>query len=171
MKPSQAASMLEIGASTIRAWSVEFGQYLSPTGAGGDKRFRDFTPRDLEILSLIKGMKFSGRSGAEVHSALKVLQANDWDNLPEIPDAPMNTGNFPTVPTVAADMVLDTERKALMREIGNLRERLDELQARDDAKTEEIKDLIRRTAEAETLVRLYEEGRLQPKRGGDHKEG
>jgi DNA-binding transcriptional MerR regulator len=161
MKPAQAAAFLELGTSTVRAWSLEFGSYLSSTGAGGEGRYRDFTEHDLRVLAFIKMLKYSGRAVPEVHAALKVLQQSDWRDLPALPAA-QSSAQFPVVPAVAADMALDEQRRALLREIAILQERIEDLEQRLDAKDERLLESERRRAELETLVKLYESGRLKP---------
>lgn len=173
MKPQYVAAQLEISPSTVRAWSIEYGAFLSPTGAPGTGGHRDFTDRDLSVLNHIKSLKNSGLTTPMIHQALKALQADDWRNLPEFNttiDARMTVA---AIPTKAAEMALDAERRSLMREIASLQERIAEikqeaqeritsLETDNKTKADEIRNLSSRLAKAETLLGLFNAGKLKP---------
>jgi DNA-binding transcriptional MerR regulator len=172
MRPSEAANLLKIPASTIRTWTLQYQEFLSPTGGGGTGRWRSFNDIDLRILHHIDSLKRSGATGEEVVQALRHLQSMDWQDLPPLPDAPQ-TANFPVVPAAAAHAALDSERRSLLREIvtlqqnvENLASQLAEEQAARRADNErllrELTEKERRLAETETLLKLYESGRLKP---------
>jgi DNA-binding transcriptional MerR regulator len=169
MKPLQLAAKLEVSTSAVRAWSVEFAQYLSPTGAGGNGRHRDFNQHDINVLAHIKALKALGRSAPEVHHELKSLMENDWIGLPAFQDTISNMMNVPGVPIVAADMAIDEAKKALLREIVMLNERLEKAEQQISAEREkneaflrEIANLRAQLSEAQTIAKLYETGRLKP---------
>lgn len=173
MKPSEVSAQINIAPTTVRLWSNQFGQFLSASGAGGGGRMRDFTDHDLRVLALVKSMKSQGQTADEIHIALTRMQANGWIALPPLPPAPVNVASVPMMPTAAADAALDTERRALLREIASLENRVDDLarqladeQAarRSDLRElmQQVADLRAQLAEAQALNRLYEAGRLKP---------
>jgi DNA-binding transcriptional MerR regulator len=183
MKPAEIAGTLEVSVATVRAWSGEFKQFLSPNAGGGDGRHRDFSDHDLRILYFVKLQKRSSAPASEIYEALRQMQATDWEGLPYVPQTP-TVSKVPMVPAAAADVALDTERRALLREIASLQERVDDLQRRLDSKDEEIKTIInskdeqirgvlaenseeiraltKQLAEVETELKLYRSGRLKP---------
>ena len=118
MKPSQAATILGMGASTIRAWSMgEFKPYLSPTAQGGSGRNRDLTELDVRIIGYINRLKQQSVPLEEIHANVKRLQEEDWRDLPLLPDVAGVSGvsNVAVVPKAAHDMALDAERKSLLK--------------------------------------------------------
>ena len=169
MKPSEVARILRIAPTTVRAWSAEYADVLSPGGAGGDGRFRDFNDQDLRILYFIQQEKRSSVPGDEIHEALRQMQARDFEGLPYVPERP-NVAEVPMVPAAAADSALGAERRALLREIafleervGRLEEKLGEERSTSDERLREIVDLNGKLQRALALVELYEQGRIKPK--------
>jgi DNA-binding transcriptional MerR regulator len=168
MKPSEVAKILGMAATTIRAWSQEFGDFLSPTGAGGEGRHRDFSDLDVRILAFVQEQKRAGRPGYEIRFALQQLQAIDWEGLPYVSERP-NFAKVPVIPEAAAHAALDAERRSLLREIVFLQEQNNNLQVRLEAKdavleqkTAQILELTRRLSEVDTELKFYREGRLKP---------
>lgn len=50
LKPSQVCDLLQVSASTLRAWSVAFGEHLSPEARGSDGHHRAYLPSDVATL-------------------------------------------------------------------------------------------------------------------------
>jgi DNA-binding transcriptional MerR regulator len=178
MKPADLANILQQAASTIRTWSREFGEYLSPTAQGGEGHHRAYTDHDLRVLAHVKTLKQEGQTVETIRATLEALRADDWRDLPVAPgDAPLRvTAPVAMVPQQAAAAALDEQRRALLREIATLEDRVKDLaqqlsheQAarRDDVErlVREQTDLRAKLAEAEQLNRLYESGRLKPSGG------
>lgn len=166
MKPHEVARVLDIGVSTVRAWSAQYAEFMSPSAQGGGGRYRDFADHDIRVLHLINAMKRRAIPAEELHMALKRLQADDWRDLPYLSEAPPTSAAMPVVPEAA----LTTQQTLLLREITGLRERVNELQGRLDSKAEseakllrEIGDLQAKLAEAQTELRLWREGWRKPK--------
>jgi DNA-binding transcriptional MerR regulator len=181
MKTHEAADLLGIATSTIRAWSTgEFRQYLSPSAQGGDGRFRNLTQTDARIIAFIASLKSESRPRDEIHAALKRLQAEDWADLPPLPPAPAGVGPIPMIPREAAETAVTSQRSALLREIAILQERVQSLdeqlaserQRREDErlKAQEAREVLlrevaeaqRKLAESEVELRLWRAGRLKP---------
>lgn len=163
MKPHEAAALLKIGASTIRAWTIgEYRQYFSPTAQGGDGRPRQLTDTDLHILHYINTMKQAGMGADSIHASLRQLQARNWDGLPSLPDAPPNVANVPVIPAAAADAALTAHTQSLMREIEMWKERVNDLQERLDDKDTQFVEAERRLAAALAELELWRAGRLKP---------
>jgi DNA-binding transcriptional MerR regulator len=179
MKPHEVADRLEIAIPTVRLWATEYRHFLSPQAAGGGGRHRDFNEQDLRILYFIQQQKQTSIPAAEIHLTLERLQADNWEDLPHIPERP-NMAAVPVVPEAAAQAALDAERRTLFREIATLQERLEKVEAQleeeragreallqtERAEREkllrELSDLNAKLAEAQTELRLYRSGRLKP---------
>jgi DNA-binding transcriptional MerR regulator len=175
-RPAEAARLLQIPPATIRSWAMEYAAFLSPGGAGGSGRWKTFSDTDLRILHHINILKRGGMTSAEVQAALAVMQANDWQGLPQLPEAPTTVDNVPVVPTAAAEAALSAQTQALLREIQGLKERLENVEAqlaeeqaarRTDtaALLRELTEVRVKLGEAELLIKLYESGRLKPPLG------
>lgn len=165
MKPHDVARWLQIGDSTVRAWSSEFGEYLSPTAVGGDNRRRDFTLQDRQILAVVKRYVDHNAPREEIHAELKRLQAGDWRELEAPTSAPDETA-ITAAPGGDMALAFNVERRALLREVSTLQERVRDLEnkldERADRAAEKQEALLRELAaaqnaarEAETLLRLY----------------
>jgi DNA-binding transcriptional MerR regulator len=177
MKPGEAADLLGIGRSTITIWTAgEYKNYLSYTAQGGEGRRRVLTETDVRILHFINLEKRNGTPNELIHHALRDMQKDDWEGLPPLPRA-ANVATVPVIPAAAAEAGIQAERKALLREIASLQERLEnvETQLTDEqagrradierlqsTMHKEIADLRAQLAEAQALNRLYESGRLKP---------
>src|SRR5215213_8525782 len=86
MKPNDVAERLGVSGSTLRRWTRddEYGLFLSPSGrAGGAERI--FNETDLRILTQIAVLREKNHSVADIQSALRSQQANDWQDLPLFP--------------------------------------------------------------------------------------
>lgn len=170
MKPGDAAVLLGIDRSTITRWTAnEFKQYLTPGAQGGSGRQRVITDRDLRVLLLVKNLKATNTPLEEIHVALRQLERDDWDGLPDMPEAPPGVAEFPVMPTAAAEAALSSERRSLLREIAGLQQRIEQLEAKLDEERggrddllREIGDLRQRIGEQETELRLWRAGRLTP---------
>ncbi len=182
MKPNDLAILLGLGRSTVTAWTNhEYREYFSPSAQGGQGRPRNFTDPDIRLMYALKVMKDNNTPPDTIHETLQRWRANDWQELPDMPDAPANFASVPVMPVAAADAALSTERRSLLREIAFLQERLAQLEAehiardtkRDaeqqaeraarDVLLREIGDLRADLAHTKTLLDLYESGRLKPK--------
>lgn len=63
--------LFKISRETVRVWSVEFAQYLSPMANPGEGRQRQFSDSDLSVFALVAEMKGQGKLFEDVHLALQ----------------------------------------------------------------------------------------------------
>jgi len=68
--PKQVSESLEIPPSTIRRWSRQFQNHLSPHKPG---KHRSYTPTDFDTLSKIKDMLNNGMTYNEIDKKLDVI--------------------------------------------------------------------------------------------------
>ena len=71
LNSKQVADIFEFAESTVRNWSTEFAEYLSPTATPGDRKKRDFMPDDLAVFALVAEFKQRKATYEEIHFALK----------------------------------------------------------------------------------------------------
>lgn len=157
MKSNAIVALLGIADSTLRKYAKEYADYLSPTGnVGGAGRHRDYTEHDVRVLKLVCDMKAQKIGNDDIEVTLQSLQAGGWDRLPALDDKAQAL-----VPVPGAMVAAQADRSAMQREIDILREMLDRVEQR----LADRDDLVKRLAEAETMLKLYESGRLKPPKG------
>ena len=178
MKPSDVATLLGIGRSTVTTWTMgEFKEYFTYGAQGGSGRPRNLTDLDVRILHHIDELKKSSIPADEIHASLRRMRSQDWQGLPDMPDAGTGTAVVPVMPTAAADAAVNT----LLRENNEIRQRVKELEEKIDvlhreSKTDlaaergerdkllrELGDVRAKLERAQAIIELYEEGRLKPK--------
>ena len=77
-----ACILFGIAPETVRNWSEEFLEYLSPTANPGKGRHRSFSEEDMGVFALIAEMKTQGRVYEDIHAALGNGQRGDPPALP-----------------------------------------------------------------------------------------
>lgn len=97
--PAQAAALLSVSASTLRAWSVTFADHLSEAAKGGGGRKRTYTPDDLSTLQRGAALIRSGKSPTEAAALVAVV------------DPAPSAAALVTLPTLAGE--LQTAREAI----------------------------------------------------------
>jgi len=153
MKSSAVCTVLNMADSTLRKYAQEYGQYLSPSASGGGGKHREYTDHDVRVLKLVNDMKLAKESGDDIEVTLRSLQDSRWERLPQLED-----GSSAIIPAPAAMIEARAERAVMQKEIDMLRERIVEL----TAERADRDDLVKKLAAAETMLKLYEQGRLKP---------
>ncbi|MEP7293914.1 MAG: MerR family transcriptional regulator [Chloroflexota bacterium] len=158
LKANAVVTALNIADSTVRKYATEYNEFLSPSGMGGGGRHRDFTEHDVRVLKLIRDMKYEHVNNDDIDTTLRSLQAGGWERLPAL-----DANSKAIMPAPSA--VLDASRRndVLQREIELLREMLERAEDRAQTFLVDRDDLVKKLAAAETMLKLYEEGRLRPK--------
>ena len=75
------ATLFKIAPETLRQWTIEFKDYLSPTANPGANKQRTYTVEDTQILSYIAEQKKAGFTFEEIHVALQNGQRAEAPNL------------------------------------------------------------------------------------------
>ncbi len=101
---------------TIRKWSVEFADYLSPTGAPEKGKSRQFTIEDMKVFDLIADMRDSGNTYEEIHMALK---SGNRGNAPDV-----NEQDLRVLQATEGERRVTLEVEALQRAIVDMRRQL-----------------------------------------------
>ncbi len=158
MKPSAVAAALGIAESTVRKYAGEYAEFLSPGGAGGGHRHRDFAEHDVRVLKLIRDMRAENSSAEDIDVTLQSLKSNNWERLPALDEDAKSL-----VASPGALITANAEKGIMQREIELLREQIERLDAERKAERADRDELLRHLHRAETLLELYESGRLKPK--------
>lgn len=158
MKPSAVAAALGIAESTVRKYASEYAEFLSPGGAGGGHRHRDFAEHDVRVLKLVCDMKTENASAEDIDVTLQSLKSNNWERLPALDDTSKGL-----VASPGALIAANAEKSVMQREIELLRERIELLNAERKAERADRDELLQRLHRAETMLELYESGRLKPR--------
>jgi DNA-binding transcriptional MerR regulator len=74
LNSKQVADIFGFAESTVRNWSEEFAEYLSPTATPGNRKKRDFMPEDLAVFALVSELKQKKATYEDIHIALKMGQ-------------------------------------------------------------------------------------------------
>ena len=158
MKSNELVKLLNIPESTVRKYAQDYAEYLSPTTAN---RHREYTEHDARVLKLIVDMKTERVKSQDIEVTLSSLKAGDWRQLPALDKATQNI-----IPTQANQITALEDISALRREVEVMRtehqRQVDMLREMLKESTSDRDELIKRLSEAETMLRLYEQGKLKP---------
>lgn len=143
---SRVCELFSISRETVRTWSREFSDFLSPTANPGENRQRFFTDADLAVFALVSDMKARG----SLYDDIKVsLGAGQRADPPEI-----------------ENILAPTERGRLVqleKQIVMLHEELAKIQGDVQRKDAQIELLERQLADAQQEIQKLnrEIGRLE----------
>jgi DNA-binding transcriptional MerR regulator len=65
-----AMTLFKVSKETVRNWSQEFSEYLSPTASPAAGRHRQYTDDDLRVFALIHEMKAEGQLFEDIRASL-----------------------------------------------------------------------------------------------------
>ena len=173
----QAASELGVTQNTLKRWSKEFTQFLSPSPVSGDGAGRRFTDDDLTVLHRVREQLAGGLSTDEV---LAQFQAEGRDETSALALSPRDSGGGLAAPGFA--VLTDTLRAmienqqaiqnslqvnrnlqgVLIQDNFNLKEENMKLRERMQRMEQELGDLSKRDADhrlmlEQRLARLEQE--------------
>jgi len=147
------ADLFGVSRETIRSWSREFADYLSPTATPGENRHRQFVDDDLKVFSLVHQQKQAGMLFADIHAAL----ANGI------------RAEIPSGEDLAITEAGQQKLSVLTKRITQLEQQLDQAAYERDIKGGQIELLERQLREARDRIdQLNREiGRLEAGRADD----
>ena len=82
-KSADIQRLFHVSSETVRRWSQEFEEYLSPNASPGRGRARQFTLEDLEVFALVSEVKENGGTYEDAHVSLKMGQRGSIDDIIE----------------------------------------------------------------------------------------
>ena len=144
---SYVLELFDISRETVRQWSAEFAEHLSPGANPGDRLPRLFTDDDLRVLALVSNMKDEGKRYADIHAALRNGQRA------ELPDKP----------AAQVELTATTRATTLQQQVTTLVAERAELLATNANQAGKIELLERQLAEAQAEIKILnrEIGRLE----------
>lgn len=74
---SDVARLLQTSKSSVRTWSTEFSEYLSPTASPQFGEIRDYQDTDVAVLYLVKQLRDQQVPYADIHESLRQGAAKD----------------------------------------------------------------------------------------------
>jgi len=115
--PNEVAKQLQVSPSTLRRWSNEFADYLSPSAGrpeaapGGQIAHRRYSDEDLETLLTIKGLLAEGLTYVQVARRLEALrlrrsteiEAEEESSVTALGPSLVDSSPFAPAVTVLAD--------------------------------------------------------------------
>jgi DNA-binding transcriptional MerR regulator len=164
LPPKDVCSQLTVSASTLRAWSTEFKDYLSPAaqvGPAAGRAHRRYTAADVQVLARIGHLLHLGHRCEEVKQLLP-------------PPPSRNAEHAASPPTKTEDAERDGRLRSLedaltraRREVGSLEEQAvrhaRQLRAEQAAHAETRRALLevqRKLAEAQRVNARFQEANL-----------
>ncbi|MEO8395448.1 MAG: hypothetical protein ABI700_20815 [Chloroflexota bacterium] len=187
MKTGEAAKLLGIDPKTIINWidRVEFTKYFSPTARKEGIKQRILTDNDFAVLNTIRHATTDGNTAWVDIAAIIDSGELERDIPTNAAFADTRTVPEPQVRESMRALQIAAERDQLALQVGNMQARIDDLEQklqneqsgrRDDierlmreviaaqaSQSDDRDELVKKLAEAETMLRLYEAGRLKPK--------
>lgn len=122
-QPQEVAARLEVSPSTLRRWSEEFAEFLSPEADSSEgKQHRRYSDEDLATLITVKGLMADGLTYDQVREQLSDQHAG---GAPDGPGSMITTGAaLPLAPamTFLADTlhnVADSQQAVLNSQAAN----------------------------------------------------
>ena len=147
---SYVLELFDISRETVRQWSAEFADYLSPGANPGDRLPRQFTEDDLRVFALVSNLKDEGKRYADIHAALRNGQRADP----------------PDKPAAQVELAATTRATTLQQQVTTLLQERAELLATNASQAGKIELLERQLAEAQAEIKILnrEIGRFEAER-------
>lgn len=130
MQTKELGDLLGLSTATLRGWTINtYRPYMSPGAQGGRGRVRQFSEQDARIIALVASLRSDGLPHNEIVATLDAMRGNEWADLPPLPAAPPGYGGpVSMIPEHSAQTAVIEQRKALVREIALLSDRVDSLE-------------------------------------------
>jgi len=84
-KPSALGKLLNVDAATVRRWGERYQAYLSPTASPTRGKARHFTHDDARVLMHVAALRDAGITPDDIDDRLRAMQADNWQDLPQLP--------------------------------------------------------------------------------------
>jgi DNA-binding transcriptional MerR regulator len=136
------AKLLGVSTDTVRRWTREYAEFLSPTGSPTKGKMRVLNTTDMQILTFIAGQRSLGADKDAISNKLIVLRARDWQGLPDLPSEWDETQNSTVPVELAVARASEIAQIAvLQREVEHLNKSLEEAETRVKKLELELEDL------------------------------
>ncbi|MEP6988929.1 MAG: MerR family transcriptional regulator [Chloroflexota bacterium] len=150
---SYVLELFDISRETVRQWSAEFAEYLSPSANPGDRLPRQFSDEDMRVFALVASMKEEGKRYADIHAALRNGQRAEPPNKP----------------AAQVELAATTRATTLQQQVTTLLSERAELLATTANQAGKIELLERQLAEAQAEIKVLnrEIGRFEAGKGDE----
>lgn len=123
----EAAARFDVSDQTIRTWSGEFQEYLSPAAEPGQGKPRFFTEEDLRVFAQVSSMRERNAGYEEIHQS---LAAGDRAEPPRPEEEPEEEQTRAIVTRLTATVArYEGELVATKEALDHARQKLDEERA------------------------------------------
>lgn len=135
MQPSQLGELLNVTSQTIRRWTKDYRQFLSPRANPPKGEARIYDTHDQRVFLLIAELRAAAQSPDEILKRLKVEQESNYEGLPQLPpgwgdDSQIAMGLAQArAGEIASLAVLQTQVQHLTSELQKATERAEQIQA------------------------------------------
>jgi DNA-binding transcriptional MerR regulator len=86
VNPAELAKLIEVSGDTLRRWTREYRDFLSPSATPPKGQPRIMTEHDQRVLRMVKSLRDAGQDREAIIDTLHREQLNDWAGLPPAPD-------------------------------------------------------------------------------------
>jgi DNA-binding transcriptional MerR regulator len=150
MNISTLAKLLNVHADTVRRWTQEYRQFMSPTATPGKGKTRQLVSNDLAVLAYIAHAREQDMLPDEIRDRLAEMQQDGWRNLPRVPEEwTLDPGDDTMPVALAAERASAIAQVAVLQtELQHVRAGLEEAQQALEEAQEKVESL---QAEIETL--------------------
>jgi DNA-binding transcriptional MerR regulator len=147
VNPAELAKLIEVSGDTLRRWTREYRDYLSPSATPPKGQPRIMTEHDQRVMLLIRTLRNAGQDRDAIILTLQREQENGWSNLPPLPE------NWGT-PTIRADVAASRASElatvaALQTQLQHVTKALEDAQRR----VASLEEALAEAAERERALR------------------
>lgn len=150
MNISTLAKLLNVHADTVRRWTHEYRQFMSPTATPGKGKTRQLVDNDLAVLAYIAHVREQDMSPDEIRGRLMEMQHDGWRDLPRVPEEWTLDSDDDSMPValaaerasaIAQVAVLQTELQHVRAGLESTQQALEEAQQKVENLQTEIETL------------------------------
>jgi DNA-binding transcriptional MerR regulator len=164
MKPEELARRLDVTSAALRKWAGrDYAEFLSPSAQGLNGARRAFSDQDARIIAWIVQLKNDNIPAKEIIQILRNAQANEWRDLPELPNTAED--QIALMPREAVEERLQAMKEKFELQLQAAIKERDELQARlsrVEAENSDLRQQLR--AITDRILTLLEQERQGRKR-------
>lgn len=155
MRPIEVARRLDVTGQTIRRWTREYREFMSPSAKPAPGASRTLSDTDVRVLAYIAHLRNENRDPDYVKERLRQSREKNYDDLPPIPpewhQEPIEADRAMSIARLAA------ENTQLTARLENALENLEESRAKVaalEARNAELATSAETTKEQLTAARL-----------------
>lgn len=86
MNPAELAKLIDVSGDTLRRWTKEYRDFLSPSATPPKGQPRNMSEHDQRVMKMIKSLRDAGQDREAIIDTLRREQENDWAGLPSAPE-------------------------------------------------------------------------------------